>query len=549
MRGWLCAALLVIVAGWAPPALAVSACGADKLAVLRSPPKEGDGAVLIDCHLTLKPGEVITRSLFFNHGAVSNGVKVDCRGATLSHTSVNADIPRINVQTYAWQDSDGKTVWEPTRHISIKNCKLKGNINVIGMGGQDSPAVKESSRSNANHTEILRQRAPTDITFDGLTIDPEDHIAVYLSMGVTGVTIRHSTFVGSSPSAVLYLDAEGGMNQILDNQFKTDTPREVIAVDGSSENLIQGNVFGTSPHGGVFIYRNCGEGGTVRHNEPSKNDVIDNRFLDSRGPDNDQPHIWIASRNGNRPYCDDDAGFPYGSSVSDRDEAHRTGIKGNYFNAKAHAVAWGDGPNYLIDNAAGSAAAMPDDDEYGSTFVGSQTADGPVPSTSCYWRDRSPMLLRDGESLDLDLSDPKKVSCATHRLVCVKGQLDKRPSHCDPKRISERHFKCAVRDSNEGCEKKLSCGSQKQLLALKARCNLEAGQIKSGALHKAPWNSLAVDRPSDNVSDGHCKIGGYDIASHATQLLGFLANPVTAGCRESDSNGGECRIEGDYICY
>ena len=329
MRGWLAATVLCAIAGLAPPSQAAQACNADKLAVLRSPPQPGDGAVLIDCHLTLKPNDVITRSLYFNHGAVSDGVKVDCKGATLSYTSVNADIPRINVESYAYLDGGGSTVWERTRDITIRNCVLKGNIRVSGMGGQDSPAVKDSSRTDPHHTDVLRKRAPTNITFDALTIDPQDRIAVYLSMGVTGVTIRNSTFLGTSPSAVVYLDAEGGQHKILNNRFKTVPAREVIAVDGSSENLIQGNVFSTSPHGGIFIYRNCGEAGTVRHNEPSKNDLFDNQFLDPTGPDDKQPHIWVASRNGNRSYCDDDAGYPYGSSVSDRDEAHRTAIKGN----------------------------------------------------------------------------------------------------------------------------------------------------------------------------------------------------------------------------
>lgn len=549
MQRWLASLVLCAAAGLAPPVQATPVCNADKLAVLRSPPQPGDGAALIDCHLTLKPNDVITRSLYFNHGAVSNGVKVDCKGATLSYTSVNADLPRIYVQSYQYQKPDGTTAWERTRDITIKNCVVKGNINVTGMGGQDSPAVKESSRTDPHHTTVLRKRAPTNITFDALTIDPPDKIAVYLSMGVTGVTIRDSTFLGTSPSAVIYLDAEGGLHKILNNRFKTVPAREVIAVDGSSENLIQGNVFSTSPHGGIFIYRNCGEGGTARHNEPSKNDLLDNQFLDPTGPDDKQPHIWVASRNGNRPYCDDDAGFPYGSSVNDRDEAHRTAIKGNYFNAKATAVSMGDGPNYVIDNVTTVASAIPSADAFGSTFVGNRAGQGPVPSTSCFWRDKQPMLLRDGESLDLDLSNPKEVSCAKHRLVCDGGSLEKRAGRCEGKHLKQRHFKCSVKGSNEGCEKKLSCGSHKRLQALKARCNLEFGSIDRDALADAPWNSLAVDRASDVVSDGHCAVGAYEIASSNTQLLGFLSNPAKAQCQEHDADGGECQIEGEYVCY
>lgn len=549
MSGWPRALFIVLAMAAAPMAHAVSACSAEKLALLRSPPNPGDGAVLIDCHLTLQPTDVITRSLYFNHGAVSNGVQVDCRGAMLSHTDINADIPRINVQSYAYTLPDGSTEWEPTRDITIKNCRLEGNINMSGMGGQDVPAVKESSRTRADHTAVMRRRAPTNIVLDSLTIDPQDRIAIYLSMGVTAVTVRRSTFLGASPSAVIYLDAEGGEHRIVDNQFKTTAPREVIAVDGSSDNLIQGNVFHTSPRGGVFIYRNCGEAGTVRHNEPSRNDVFDNQFLDPSGPESGQPHIWVASRNGNRSYCDDDDGFPYGSSANNRDEAHRTAIKGNYFNTRTRAVMWGDGPNYLIDNIATDTGAWPGADEFGSTFVGNRAGSGPVASTSCFWRDKLPMLLRDGEVQDLDLTQPKKVSCAAHRLVCEAGVLKQRAPHCDAADITERHFKCSVRGDNDGCEKALACGPHKRLSALKARCNLEVGGIHRDALSNAAWNSLVVQRESDVVDEGHCQAAAYDIASGGTQLLGTLPNPVRVGCREHDEDGGECRIEGDYVCY
>jgi hypothetical protein len=159
------------------------------------------------------------------------------------------------------------------------------------------------------------------------------------------------------------------------------------------------------------------------------------------------------------------------------------------------------------------------------------------------------MLLRDGEATDLDLSNPKQVRCAAHRLVCRQGDLDKRPGHCEDQHINERAFKCSVRDSNEGCEKALSCGSRKRLQALKARCNLEAGRIDRDALDGAAWNSLVVHRASDAVNDGHCNAGNLDIASGSTQLLGVLPDRLRAGCREHDANGGDCRIEGRYICY
>lgn len=548
MRGWL-GALLVVLATVPHGAQAVEACSPAKLALLRSPPLPGDGAVLIDCDLTLTPGEVITRSLYFTQGAVSNGVTVDCAGATLSHTDLNADLPRINIQSRSYLDGQGNTRWERPRDITVRNCTLQGNINVTGMGGQNTPAVRDSSRTNANHTQLMRDAAPTHIVFDNLTVDPEGYIAAYLYMGTTAVTIQNSRFVGQGRSTVIYLDAESGQHQILNNRFETVPGREVIAVDGSSENRIEGNTFATSPKGGVFIYRNCGEAGTVRHNEPVKNDLFGNVFQDASGLVVGWPHIWVASRNGNRSYCEADAGYPYGSSVDNLDHAHSTAIKGNHFNAGALTVYLAAGPSYLIDNVATGPAALPAVDGFGGTFVNNHVGAAPEPSTACFWRASVPMLLADGESTDLDLANPQAATCAAQRMACQAGSLVPQPSSCDPARIVQKHFKCAVKGSDAGCAKALSCGGGRRIQALKARCNLESGPIDRVALAGAAWNTLVVDRASDVVGEGHCQVGGYDIASSATHVLGRLAQPADARCYEHDTDGGDCQIEGDLVCH
>jgi parallel beta-helix repeat protein len=548
VQGWL-GALLLVLATVPHGARAVEACSPAKLALLRSPPLPGDGAVLIDCHLTLTPGEVITRSLYFTQGAVSNGVNVDCAGATLASTELNANLPRINIQSRSYLGGSGQTVWERPRDITIRHCTLLGNINVTGMGGQGSEAIRESSRTDPNHTQVLRERAPTNIVFDDLTIDPQGFIALYAYMGVTGMTVRNSRFVGQSRSVAIYLDAESGFNQILDNRFETLTPREVIAVDGSSDNRIQGNLFVNSPKGGIYLYRNCGEAGVVRHNEPARNDLFDNQFLDPGGPPAFSPHIWVGSRNGNRSYCDADAGYPFGSSVDNLDHAHFTAIKGNHFNAGALAVYLAAGPSYLIDNVATSAAALPAADGFGGTFANNHVGAVPEPSSACFWRASVPMLLADGEFADMDLANPQAAACAAQRLACQAGSLVQQPGSCDPARIVQKHFKCAVKGSDAGCAKALACSGSKRIQAMKARCNLESGGIDRLALAGAAWNSLAVDRASDVAGEGHCQVAGYDIASSATHLLGRLTHPLAVRCSEHDANGGDCRIEGDLVCY
>jgi len=83
-------------------------------------------------------------------------------------------------------------------------------------------------------------------------------------------------------SVAVYLDAESYRNTLQGNSFHADhgagSQREVLAVDGSSNNLIMSNHFSSLQYGGIYLYRNCGEGGTIRHSTPSNNSIINNVF-------------------------------------------------------------------------------------------------------------------------------------------------------------------------------------------------------------------------------------------------------------------------------
>ena len=69
-------------------------------------------------------------------------------------------------------------------------------------------------------------------------------------------------------------------------------------------------------------------------------------------------------------------------------------------------------------------------------------------------------------------------------------------------------------------------------------------------LPATPWNALRVVRESDKISDGHCRVGGMDIALDAVRLLRPYATPAstTVSCEEHDDNGGDCVIKGELLC-
>ena len=98
-------------------------------------------------------------------------------------------------------------------------------------------------------------------------------------------------------------------------------------MDGSAENVISGNTFRVAWQGGIHLYRNCGEGGTIRHQTPSRNVITGNRFI--YDVPLHLPAIDVGSREGRRLYCGEDDGYPFGSSLDDGDGATDNVVDGN----------------------------------------------------------------------------------------------------------------------------------------------------------------------------------------------------------------------------
>ena len=227
-------------------------------------------------------------------------------------------------------------------NVTIKRCKINGSIRTIGLGHNgESKGVKESSIT-LGHTARAQAAAPKNTALYKVTITGHGRIPLYLGPGTTRLTIYDSTIKGRSDSVALYLDAESGRNIVRNNTFALSTsPREVIALDGSADNQLLGNTINNAGNGGIYLYRNCGEGGTVRH-QPPQNNFIAGNTIDNTGGYG----IWLGSRNGGRFYCSADNGFPFGSSKDDADFADNNIVKGNTFTNSARTVR-DDGKNQV----------------------------------------------------------------------------------------------------------------------------------------------------------------------------------------------------------
>ena len=243
-------------------------------------------------------------------------------------------------------DFGGKTLNESiiiqgsVQGVIIRNGTIKGEIRLRPdrIDGQSTPG----------HTERIQAVAPSglmvrDIKFN---TDGSTH-QVYFGPGATGCRLINCQFKGQSAGPSVYFSPEGGDHLIRGCTFEASTGarREVLSIDGSAGNLITRNNFKQCRWGGIYVYRNCGETGKVRHQKPKRNTISNNRFnLRGMQPlriSNGSGHqgsfvyvpygIILGSRQGDSAYCDLDSQHGIGSGISDLDYARNNLIEGNTF--------------------------------------------------------------------------------------------------------------------------------------------------------------------------------------------------------------------------
>lgn len=274
---------------------------------------------------------------FVIEGAGASGQVIDLQGQWLNDGKLTEVLIRSK------PTADG---WSRPQNITIRNGKLRGSIRIVGLGRNGEAEAVRASSIRGGHTARAQAAAPSGITIENMGIVADYRIPLYLAPGTTGVTVRNCTFSGRSVGTVIYLCAESAGNMIEGNTFETKVGREVIAVDGSANNRISGNTFKHSPFGGVYLYRNCGEGGTVRHQTPRNNRIENNTF--AHCPRWGSYAIWLGSRGGWSPYCWQDSGHPFGSSADNRDFADGNTVLQNVFPAGCNRTVRNDGEENRI---------------------------------------------------------------------------------------------------------------------------------------------------------------------------------------------------------
>ncbi|WP_299495555.1 hypothetical protein [uncultured Shewanella sp.] len=325
--------LFILLLAISPFAFSIDVCSADKKAEALAQATLQNKTIDLACHLTLSDTDVMTKKVIIQ-GEVASGMVFDCQNGIIDMASgidtglfTHAE-NTISIQSVKLADN----TWSVPSNITIENCHIKGNIRIIGMGKNGEAREVNLSSQTSGHTQRANNAAPNNILLNSLSIESIVRTPLYIAPGVHHVTLQDSNILGTSSSVALYLDAESNHNHILNNQFHASGPREVMAIDGSAMNTIRGNLFSAINNGGIYLYRNCGQGGTVRHQTPSHN-IIEHNYFYYDQYTGIHPAIYVSARNGNRQYCEDDsaANLPNTSSTDNNDNAESNLIRYNQF--------------------------------------------------------------------------------------------------------------------------------------------------------------------------------------------------------------------------
>jgi hypothetical protein len=379
-------------------------CGREQIEDVLQVANRDNQEIVVNCSLTVPDDttEPITKRLIVQ-GREGSGVTIDCHGATIDGSKVRA-LSRDNaeqkdmilIRSTSAGDAQSST-WSRPTDVTVKNCKVIGSIRILGM--RSLTDLKDSSYSSG-HATRMRNIAPTRITFDNLTITGRYRNTVYFGIGVTESKLINSELKGESTAVALYLEAESSRNVIKNNDIHTVTSKEVLAVDASSLNRIIDNRFSALSRGGIYLYRNCGEDGVVRHTTPSQNTIVNNVFYYnnySPNPYSVNPSVYLGSRNGSPGYCDEDDDQTIGSGASNLDYAQHNVVMQNqiYRLPVGLMIQEGestDSPNYIKYNT---------------------TVTTPISRLAgCYVQNLKDFIVH-GESIEM----------SGHRLTCNDGEL------------------------------------------------------------------------------------------------------------------------------
>lgn len=412
--------------------------------------------ISLECDFKLQPAQLVTKRLIFQ-GPDASDITVNLNSALLKPLAgINyRGKDRIEIRSIKTAEKDNKnfSIYAKPENITIKNGNIIGSVRIWGMSTNASGEQFKQSSRTSDHTARTRSNAPKHIVFDNFTITSTGRNPVYFAPGVMYSKLINSRVQGKSDAVAIYLGAESSNNIIKNNEIDVSTKnkpfeswdRPLIAIDGSSNNRIINNRFSNLGHGGIYLYRNCGERGVIRHATPERNHIINNTFYYKKYS-GINPSVYLGSHNRgwfNRQswipfdsiFCSDDDGYPYGSSASDKDYARNNIVMQNQF-FKRNVVVWnsnnsGGLPSWtahlekaeiIPDYVKTSNPSLNSNNKIANNqIVSEETVDYDQPA-GCYVEMENRGFIFDQESF---VTYPTQ--CTSTRYTCNNGELIKQP--------------------------------------------------------------------------------------------------------------------------
>lgn len=469
-------------------------CSSEKLEELFSPPTAKSSKVILNCSIKLDPSRAVEREVRFLGPEGSNSI-LDCQGALLKR-GVRVSSKRVVME-------DGKIKWLRPENITIRNCNIKEGIRVSGIkeiGVINHPEMIASSRL-PGHTIRAQAAAPMNIKVENSIIEATGGAPIYIDGGTVGFSLINSTVNGFSNVDGVYLDAESSSHVFSGNTFNLDVGRVIIAIDGSAKNKIINNKFAGKRYAGIWVFRNCGEKGLVRHQTPFDNLISSNIFLPTAGQID--PDIWIGSRNkffDEESFCWQDKKLDHIANVSDLFD-----LSFKQLPIKTQKLIL-DAENY----------------EVGSSKYNLDMA-------------KNNIVTNNVTSLPIRVSSPDNIIRDNEAPRIIRGPYYK---------------ECNVQGSNEGCFTKFTCPKGTRIHAVKAACNLETPTISKMALYEMGKESkIKIVRSSLTKEGSLCSVNDISLNEGEMSLSSLVGQDILRlSCKETEKNGGDCAVKAEVYC-
>lgn len=293
---------------------------------------------------------------------ISKPVKLNCNGAIID------GMGRLAAGIVI--DSRG----EQLSGVEVRNCVVQGFVKLgIGVGWSLSDGKKQRLMEAENSNNFY-SRTPVNTLISGSYIKGVGGVGIYVDDHVKN-TVIETTEVREAKGAGIYLehDSSGTLIRsvnVINNGWISGKPMEPgIAIDGSSDNIIENSVISGNALGGIYLYRNCHEHAlknpeSVLRVNGANNNTIRSNMIDGR------VGVWVASRmsrNMRNMECGRESYYQDKDVDVVLDEARSNRIINNDFSGPAR---WGVIIEDDLNNVNGNIFSGPFSD--GSILIGSK---------------------------------------------------------------------------------------------------------------------------------------------------------------------------------